>query len=246
MCIGGPLRGDPARRSCATSLLFSLQNAILPGSAGATIEAVNESERQRPIRPNSARQRLQGPTPRASGNFQGADILGGTVTVQISHLERRVTMKLTRPCTTIAARWLLILSLITVPSLAWGQKNKSAPAPKAAPAAHAAPASHPSGGAGGAKAGGGGATTANRGGTTTANKGATTTANKGATTTANKGTTTTANKGTTTTANKGTTTTTANKGATTTAGKGATTTTAGKGATTTTAGKGTTTTAGKG
>jgi len=118
-------------------------------------------------------------------------------------------MKSTRPITTIVARWLLILSLITVPSLAWGQKNKSAPAPKAAPAAHAsAPASHAGGNTGGAKAGGGGATTANRGGgTTTANKG---------TTTANKGTTTTANKGTTTTANKGTTTTTANKGATTT------------------------------
>src|SRR5580704_19637129 len=143
MCIGGPLRGDLARRSCATSLLFSLQNAILPGSAGATIEDVNESERQRLIRPNSARQRLQGPTPRASGNFQGADILGGTVTVQISHLERRVTMKLTRPSTTIVARWLLILSLITVPSLAWGQKNKSAPAPASHPSA---PASHPSGG----------------------------------------------------------------------------------------------------
>src|SRR5580704_13291313 len=248
MCIGGPLRGDPARRSCATSLLFSLQNAILPGSAGATIEAVNESERQRPIRPNSARQRLQGPTPRASGNFQGADILGGTVTVQISHLERRVTMKLTRPSTTIGARWLLILSLITVPSLAWRQKNKgSAPAPASHPSA---PASHPSGGStGGSHPSGGGASTANHGTTTTANHSTTTTANHGTTTTtANHGTTTTtANKGATTTANKGTTTTTANKGTTTTtANKGTTTTTAGKGTTTTTAGKGATTTAGKG
>jgi hypothetical protein len=29
--------GDPARSSCGASLLFSLQNAILPDSAGATL-----------------------------------------------------------------------------------------------------------------------------------------------------------------------------------------------------------------
>ena len=40
-------------------------------------------------------------------------------------------MKLTRPSISIVARWLLILSLITVPSLALGQKTKSAPAPAA-------------------------------------------------------------------------------------------------------------------
>ena len=50
------------------------------------------------------------------------------------------------------ARWLLLLSLILAPNLAWGQKNKSsgggsAPASHSAPpASHSAPASHPSGG----------------------------------------------------------------------------------------------------
>src|ERR1700740_800369 len=99
-------------------------------------------------------------------------------------MKRRVTMKSTRPITSIVARWLLILSLIMVPSLALGQKTKSAPAPASHPSA---PASHPSGGsAGGSHPGGGGASTANHGtSTTTANHGATT-ANHGATTTTAK------------------------------------------------------------
>ena len=115
------------------------------------------------------------------------------------------------------ARWVLVLSLVTVPSLAWGQKKSSAPAPaahSAPPASHSAPAaSHPSGGGASTAGHSSGATTANHtSGTTTANHGSgTTTANHGSgTTTANHGSgTTTANHG------SGTTTTTANKGATT-------------------------------
>ncbi len=79
-------------------------------------------------------------------------------------------MKLTRPSSTIVARWMLTLSLIAMPSLALGQKTKSAPAPASHPSARVAPErrrrgrSHPSGGA----------TTANHGTTTTANHGAAT------------------------------------------------------------------------
>ncbi len=176
-------------------------------------------------------------------------------------------MKLTRPSTSIVARWLLILSLITVPSLAWGQKNKSAPSARGALRPCLAPV-------GACLAPIAAAPVARR----TANHGTRPqpiTGRRPLPTTAH---TTTANHGTTTTtANHGTTTTTANKGTThhgeqgndddppiraqrrplptrarhydgkqgtttTTAGK-TTTATANKGATTTAAGKGTTTTA---
>src|ERR1700756_5374301 len=103
-------------------------------------------------------------------NFQCAQAWNHRILGLVSHQEER-KMKFTRPSATIAAKWLLILSLMLVPNLAWGPKNKSSGgggglAAKAAPSAphSSAPSgggSHPGGGTTTANHGGSGATTAN-------------------------------------------------------------------------------------